>query len=303
MDNMLEENKNLNLKDTNSPSHLLRGGMGRGAETSPMVFVSYTKTNKLISALYMVTDIMDTGEPMRNKLRTLGVNIISDINLPLLPGEGRGEVLRRLINEIFSLLDIAQAVGMISEMNHGILKKEFSLLKESIQEESIQENSNWLEGFLNSPLEEYPDLKSGGGGYPPRPLSTKSTPQEGNKISIGRVGVQSGSTLLKALKDIEGMKAIENIKMSNRNISINNTVQSAGGFEQMKKQRRELILKIIKDRPSGASIKDIVLALRSLGEEWGEKTLQRELVSMSHDGVLEKTREKRWSRYSIVKSS
>ena len=53
------------------------------------------------------------------------------------------------------------------------------------------------------------------------------------------------------------------------------------------------------DKPNGVSIKDIVLALRNLGEERGEKTLQRELASMVKDGVLYKTGEKRWSRYFI----
>jgi len=283
---MLEENKNLenSLKD---PELKSLTSYGTGSLSMPVTF-SYAKLNKLITALYMVTDIMDKEEPLRNKLRTLGVNILSDTKL--VPDS---------INNIISLLDIASAVRMISEMNCNILKKEFSELKRSIQESNVQNNPMWLEEFLNSPLEEYPDFKSGGGGYTPR---LSATPQEGNlpprlakashpsrgeSIPIGhdkptssRLGVQKGSTLMKALKGFEGVK-------------------TANGFDVLKKQRRELISKIIKDKPEGASIKDIVLALRSFGEKWGEKTLQRELVSMTHDGVLNKTGEKRWSRYSI----
>jgi len=48
------------------------------------------------------------------------------------------------------------------------------------------------------------------------------------------------------------------------------------------------------------SIKDIDLALQGLGEKCGEKTLQRELVSMVGDGVLKKSGEKRWSRYFLA---
>ena len=307
---MQEENKN--LKDSSSPT--LPKGKGEGSKgifVPPSLggglegrLVSYTKTNKLISALYMVTDIMDTAEPIRNKLRTSGINIISDMSHPLLPGEGRGEVLLISIKQILSLLDIASAVGMISEMNYTILRKEFNELKQSIHEDNKQDNSSWLKGFLNSPLEEYPDLKSGGGGnlemHPPRPLSTKSTPQEGNRTSIGRVGVQSGSTL---------MKAIENIKKSNGHVlsnggsTQNNTVNFHSGFDQLKKQRREEILKIIKTCPQGATITDIKTLATGPLVSCGEKTLQRELVSMTQDGVLNKTGEKRWSRYSVVKSS
>ena len=71
-------------------------------------------------------------------------------------------------------------------------------------------------------------------------------------------------------------------------------------FEIIKKQRRETIIKIIKNSPNGISIKDIILAVRNLGEEIGEKTLQRELVSMVKDNVLKKTGEKRWSSYSLM---
>src|SRR3989344_5554841 len=53
-----------------------------GAGTSNMsVTLSYSKTNKLVTALYMVTDIMDTNEPIKNKLRTLGIEILSDLSM------------------------------------------------------------------------------------------------------------------------------------------------------------------------------------------------------------------------------
>ena len=73
---MLGEEKNLkdserkNIKDISSvPAPYQAAGFGSG---------SYTKTQKLITALYMVTDIIDKDEPLRNKLRTLGVQILSD---------------------------------------------------------------------------------------------------------------------------------------------------------------------------------------------------------------------------------
>src|SRR3989338_10874956 len=39
---------------------------------------SYSKVHKLITALYIVTDIIDKEEPIRNKLRILGIEILSD---------------------------------------------------------------------------------------------------------------------------------------------------------------------------------------------------------------------------------
>jgi len=89
-----------NIKDTSSPSPL--PGEGRGE------VVSFTKTNKLITAVYMVTDIIDKEEPLRNKLRTLGLEILSD------PPIARTVLA---IGQLMSFLDIASAVGIISEMN------------------------------------------------------------------------------------------------------------------------------------------------------------------------------------------
>ena len=271
---MLEENQNLknSLKDV-GPNLITAPDKGR--QEGLVSFSRYSKTNKLVTALYMVTDIMDKAEPLRSKLRTLGINIVSDIKL--VPDS---------INNILSLLDIAFALKMISEMNCSILKKEFLELKQFIQESNVQNNPVWLEEFF---MESSPSPLQGEGGGEVSLIIPKKTTEIGQKNSIGhgnqnssRLGVQKGSTL---------MKALQNVHMSNRIASPD--------FNTLKKQRREEILKIIKTSPNGATITDIrTLATGSL-VSCGEKTLQRELVSMTHDGVLEKTGEKRWSRYSL----
>jgi len=262
MDNMLEENKN--LKDSSSPT-LPKGkggesnevflplSLGEGLGVRPM---SYTKTNKLITALYMVTDIMEKEEPLRNKLRNLGADIISDIySLP--------EYMDKKINAIISFLDIALAINLISEMNCNILKKEFLQLKQSLQENSRQDLT--LSEFFT---EQTPLLEEEGAGGGNSLITTSLRPKSEHSSSIRR-----------------------------RENSIGHNGQT--GFDTFKKQRRESIFKIIKGG-NEMSIKDIDLALQGLGEKCGEKTLQRELVSMVGDGVLKKSGEKRWSRYFLA---
>jgi hypothetical protein len=166
-----------------------------------------------------------------------------------------------------SFLNIAFDVGMISEMNCNILRKEFIELKQSIQEFTAK-NNLWFEEFITQPSDNEGRTFSVEKVRPSLSL---------NKGQGTRIGVQKGSTLMKALNEVEGVS----------------------NFEVVKKQRRESIVKIIKDKPDGISIKDIVLALRNLSDQTGEKTLQRELVSMVKDNVLKKTGEKRWSQYFI----
>jgi len=116
---MLGEEKN--LKD---PERKPTASYGAGSKE--MSVITYTKTNKLITALYIVTDIMDTEEPLRLKLRTLGVETLSDIISSQRVG------LVKKIQSILSLLDIAFTMNMITEMNKNILAGEFLKFKNSL---------------------------------------------------------------------------------------------------------------------------------------------------------------------------
>ena len=258
---------NKNLRDINShiPNLPLVNGeeQGRG--------LSYTKTQKLITALYMVTDIIDKEEPIRNKLRTLGGEILSD-TISISPLSRMP--LDRKIQEVLSFLNIASAMNFISEMNYTILKKEFLELKASI-EEYTDKKPTWLEEFLEE-------------GFP---ILSK---EKGNLNSKGhvRIGVQKGN-LLKAMNKVDGIRALSDTKLSRTRVDV---------FLILKKERRDNIINIIKNNGGSSTIKDIK-AKTNTGVQGSlacsEKTLQRELMSMIKDDVLNKTGKKRWSRYFL----
>ncbi|MSU44562.1 hypothetical protein EXS45_00005 [Candidatus Nomurabacteria bacterium] len=264
--------------------------------------LSYTKTHKLITALYMVTDILDKDEPLRNKLRTLGLEILSDLTMQNLT---RVTFDTQKVDQVLSFLNITFAMNFISEMNCEILKKEFLELKVSIQE-SRQVKPRWLEEFLSEPL--LLDKEEVGGGNSKittslRPWSelSSSIRRKENPKGHTRIGVQKGSTLMKALSD-------KTYLMSNTLEARPNMLGLASrsqDFDLLKKQRRDEIIKIVKIIGGNATIKDIKDMIQSTPEQaiqlvsCSEKTLQRELMSMMKDGVLNKTGEKRWSRYFV----
>lgn len=267
------------------------------------ISISYTKTNKLITALYMVTDIMDNTEPLRHKMRVLSADILSDMHLANTSNiKDTGLKVTSHINAIISFLDISFTLGMISEMNVNILKKEFSGLKQSLKE-SIQVPNSFMTGgqslhdFFNE-VDEHTEEKI----ETRSPMFTRTPmfPHERN-TSIGhnssskvptRIGVQKGSTLLRALSD----------KMAHSDKSKNVHKEE---FELLKKERRNEILNIIKSyvlsngQAQGGTITDINSNAQGHLKSMSEKTLQRELVSMVGDGVLYKTGSKRWSRYFV----
>ena len=228
-----------------------------GAGTTNMSVIPYAKTDKLITALYMVTDIMDKDEPLRNKLRTLGAGIISDMHAT--PGNALNK-----ISETLSFLDIALAINLISEMNFAILRKEFLGLKKSIEEKHRTPVA------LSELFAEVED--------PILPLSpAKGGSASGGKGQKTRIGVQRGGTLLHALQNVSDKP------------------------NEHRNQRKENIKGVLKDKAEGMSIKDIGEVLKSKGQAIGEKTLQRELISMVKDNLLYRTGSKRWSKYFVKK--
>jgi hypothetical protein len=237
--------------------------------------LSYTKADKLITALYMVTDIIDKEEPLRNKLRTLGVSILSDIKIfPLSACPKIGEVL--------SFLDIARALNIISPMNCDILRKEFYALDHSILEWA--EKTHLPSRHIN--LSEY--LRE------ELPASKPET--------SANLGVQKGSTLMKSLHQVSDKISASSQKSAR--VSDTHESHHHNVHEELKGQRRADILNIIKSMGGSATITDIKTKVSAVSDTsslhlLGEKTLQRELVSMVKDNVLKKSGDKRWSKYSI----
>ena len=280
---MLEAPKN--IKDSPQKSENLYGSTSQTLSVS----MSYRKTNKLVAALYMVTDIIEKDEPMRLKLRTLGAGIISDTNSPESPSKASMSLSSKVM-EVLSFLEIACAIGMISEMNRNILKKEFLELQNSIQEskESLDFYSghSTLSGFLGND-----------------DSFTVTPPFMGTTSSLGhighvppmRIGVQKGHNFMKALSDRMS-------SMSDKNFAVTAKKSVSDGKlnqDNLKLNRRNEILAIIKQNGGNSTITDIKVKATGQVASFSEKTLQRELVAMVSEGVLNKTGEKRWSRYSL----
>jgi len=278
---MLSQNDNSknfkNLKDNSTNT------LGISIKDIP-VSISYTKTNKLITALYMVTDIIDNNEPLRNKLRTLGANILSDIHQDPLKAYPR-------ISELMSFLGIARTLGIISAMNSDILEVEFSELGNSINNASDKKAESATnvdlaeffreEFFITSPLASAGSVRKFHITPADHSYLSKRHPNPTN------IGVQKGETLLRALRGVQMSNKAKGHKTSE-------------DFDVLKRQRRAEIVSFIKHNAGSATITDIrTRAVGSLAN-CGEKTLQRELISMLKDHVLKKTGEKRWSRYFLA---
>ncbi len=245
------------------------------------------KSEKIVAALYMVTDYMNIDEPIRNKLRNHGVELVSDMaSVAATPGlkkESSFLSIAGRISEIFSFMDIAASIGLVSDMNCRILKGEMISLKESLSKRQESYRINIFEDLFSE--------------------------ENTQKDSKGQFAVKDTKRQIKSPSDFKEQIVLQNLSFKNSKDQRNNLdnekrtsfLEMPVKYQKEKKDfgsensaRRDTIISLIKDKGE-VTIKDISCAI----SECSEKTIQRELLSLVNSSVLKKTGEKRWSRYSL----
>jgi hypothetical protein len=221
------------------------------------------KTEKLVTALYMVTDCMETEDSLKTKLRYLGVELLSDTYRLTISSsvEKHTKIVesQNKINEILSFLEIAYNIGFISEMNTNILRKEFSK--------------------LISELENYRD-------------------KEKHFVFTLKEDMFNVENDIKDKKTLSQTMSFTN-SVHNNYIGQLKTNKTLLNNQNDKQDRGEKIVKTIKDLITKTSKKDVSIKDISESFNCSEKTLQRELNELVSKGQIKKIGSKRWSRYEI----
>lgn len=274
------------------------------------------KCERLATAEYLVTSFLSDNEPLKARLRSLALDLMRDASLVrsgTIAGEGSAlENLLANIGDTLALLELAFIGGLISEMNFSILKREYVSLRDAtdIKKASRDSRTDSILGdkFFGTPeiashphlapvLSPRSDLKK----FEPRvsPLYTTASAQMSDRnpkgqqksprTDLGNFGLRS--VLGDSSKTPQG-----HIQKSPRSDLENLGQRSVlGGAPNIQRDsRRTRIIKLIKDKREVA-IKDIIEHFPDLSE----KTIQRELVSLTDSNVLKKSGERRWSRYSL----
>lgn len=241
------------------------------------------KTEKLVTALYLVSDCMDTDDALKSKIRLLGVELLSDIYQysTLSPVEKSSFVATPVsrVYELLSFIEIAKTIGFISEMNARILSHEFSKLAVDLRE-SVSKDRHFsftlddkmfeiaddsLENFEKDTKEQFSTSRTQGN------MSVRSFTNTNlsDSVHYGNRGLEKKETFKKTPSHLQGPAARED--------------------------RVKRIMSLIKDKKD-VSIKDISIFL----PDYSEKTIQRELNTLFDKGQIKKTGTKRWSRYQLA---
>jgi hypothetical protein len=91
------------------------------------------KSERLVTALYLVTDLIGDNEPIKHGLRKNSVALLSSMNsLSQLDVKDRVTELKvslRSVTEVISLLHVAVTTGIVSHMNGELLMEGFRSLQ------------------------------------------------------------------------------------------------------------------------------------------------------------------------------
>lgn len=249
----------------------------------PVYEFANKKTEKLVTALYMVSDCMETDDALKGKLRLLGVELLSDIYKlsTLSPVERRTHISVVLthIYELLSYIEIAYNIGFISEMNTAILKKEFSNLIADLNSNLAKDKHFTF--TLDNKMFDLPELQNAS--------------ENGGELNYkGQQSIKDKRTSFNTMSFINNKSPLQTSQPKRINSSASSLAD--------RQDRTNKIISLIKDKKDlsgnqvGVSIKDISLSFT----DCSEKTIQRELNSLVAKGQLKKTGAKRWSRYAVI---
>ncbi|MDO8565449.1 MAG: hypothetical protein Q7R67_02430 [bacterium] len=239
------------------------------AQPQDLSNISY-KPEKIASALYLITGFFTDAEPIKWKLRALAADLVS-LGLSL-----RGQMfkereaarleVRVILLEVMGLLNVTKNVGLVSDTNHNLLNQE--LLK-------------YLDllGFPEGLREE-----NGFAILSPNFFGTETRELKSREVSD-----------IFPIKDKIIPEYKGHTNFTPREEKREKPLREFGAVSVKKNSRQSVIISLLK-RKKEIMIKDV----SPLISDCSEKTIQRELLAMVAAGILRKTGEKRWSRYSLA---
>lgn len=260
--------------------------------SSEFVVSLIKKTEKVVTALYMVTDLLPETEPIKSRVRLVSLDTISLLYSvrSRSPFEAHQLLISgaQSIDQIVSLVEISTALTFVSHMNGSILVRELLSLKEKMLSYTTGGLETVFSNKTVSAIETTGML-----------LSEELFSQDQS------VAAKTSPTVTKALYPQHNLsfKSERSLVQKGQNTDQkyirHDALKTIGQDEKIPQAKRESdrkddILKIIKEK-GRVGIKDISTVIT----DYSEKTIQRQLTALVIQGVLKKFGNKRWSTYVL----
>ena len=220
------------------------------------------KTEKILKATYLITNFFDTREPLKWSLRELSGNVLNKIvNLSYSSLGDREKNVLDFISESMKLGSMLETAGIA-----GLISQtNFHILKQELEHVIRFVESKHETHYLTA--------------------TSFVLDKDFFDASIKDSGVQS-------VKDTYKTQKQPDVFYKDKGQSKSSYVPSVSNINE---DRTSKIVELA-NKLDWFSVKDIGISLKNVSE----KTIQRDLISMVEKGVLEKSGERRWSRYKLA---
>lgn len=289
------------------------------------------KSEKLVTALYLVTDLMIDSEPIKHGLRKNAVALLSSMNaLSQLDVKDRVIELKmslKSVTEITSMLHVSVTTGIVSKMNGELLMEGFRSLQLVLEKKQPIFTKEMLHVENEEDLEletSFPNTVNSTSYDALTPLSIARLHESTHDIRRTQESLRQSQILSKfsnlehkghnrneVIKDISvdaktdkntiGSAGKDIIKdnplkqLSTHAVLMEHAVRPsnslASSFQMKKMSRRDQILALF--------VRGVDVSIKALIKGCSEKTIQRELNALLYDNIIERIGEKRWSRYVL----
>lgn len=268
----------------------------------------YTKTERIVSALYLVSNLFPDKEPIRWQFRKGGVALISGLLSLTVKPISQADISSMIVPELLqllSLLDISYTAGLVSEMNFSILKRELDNLLETLNFKGFsgQEYTNQFvtfnKDFFAVSRDHFISEDGVAGGAESRVAFFKEMDKSKKEDGV----IYSWSDVLRIAGDKGHSKGHDSLKDKHQGFKSATGNMEPGSIAKGQNlnvsmagnNRQAEILKLVRSK-NNLTIRDFSLVIKGCSE----KTIQRELLKLVKDGVLKKEGERRWSHYSLA---
>jgi predicted transcriptional regulator len=233
------------------------------------------KTEKVATAIYMISNFFNTEEPLKWELRKIITKLLKNImsfNDTSLAGK---EIVIAKVSsdfvELNTLFNLAYNSGFISQMNFDIVSSEIDNLAKIVIAYYERQVSGTKVLFNNNYFEVKKDL------------SLKDTNNQ----------TRPDNDFIKDIKDRQNNKIVFNGKKSELEAFFNKNSQIKSASGSLSDREQKILEKVKTSGP--ITIKDI----SEMFTDVSEKTIQRELQKMHDAGHIKKEGERRWTKYFI----
>jgi len=289
--------RNTSIKNSMSFSYS-RNFYPSSLDTSHMFFVK--KSHKIMTALYMVTELIPEKETLRLESRARSTELLACLFEGLsMPVSDRAKSISKsqsLLEQVLCLLETLHVVGYISDMNAKILIIESQKLQDKL--------STYLSQTINSQKKFAPNasgkdftFSDGFFGSDDMSVIQKTDPERifGNSVDediSGKISVKK-TNFEKTEKNIKDIKDTPK-RTSNKGQSNDLKKQTKGQLVSKKDIRQEQIINVLKKKKKSSIV--------SICEEcpgYASKTIQRDLNELIDSGLVVREGERRWAVYSL----